>query len=115
MKHLEIYQVVVPIIAIVFLTYTLVMYRRGRSSAFEMIGWLLVWALIILIALLPDEVTGLIADALGIKSNVNAIIFLGLGILFFMQFHLFMLVRRQNVTISDLVRKLALKEKEQDE
>jgi hypothetical protein len=110
MKDLEIYQVVVPIIAIIFLAYTVIMFRRGRSSAFEMVGWMLIWGLAILLALLPDAVTNFIAKVFGIKSNINAIVFLGLGILFFLQFHLYMLVRRQNQVITDLVRKLALRD-----
>jgi len=112
MNGLEIYQIVVPVIALLFLAYTVVMYLRGRSSAFEMVSWMLIWGLAILLALLPDAVTNFIADVFGIKSNVNAIIFLGLGILFFLQFHLYMLVRRQNIIITELVRKLALRDEE---
>lgn len=112
MKGLQIYQIVVPLIALVFLVYTVTMFRRGRSSAFEMVGWMLIWGLIIVLALIPDAVTNFIAEALGIKSNINAIIFMAIGVLLFLQFHLYVLIRKQNATITELVRKLALKDDE---
>jgi hypothetical protein len=108
--NLETYQKVVPIIALLFLAYTVWMFRRGRSSAFEMVAWIGIWGLAIVLALWPDEVTGFIAEMFGIKSNINAIIFLGLGVLLFLQFRLHMTVRRQNQVITDLVRKLALRD-----
>lgn len=112
MKNIEMYQIVVPIIAAGFLFYSVVMFRRGRSSAFELVAWSLIWGLIVAVALLPDQITGFIADVFGIKSNINALVFLALGILFFLQFHLHLTVRRQNQVISDLVRKLALRSEE---
>jgi hypothetical protein len=44
---------------------------------------------------------------LGIKDNVNAIIFIGLGLLFFLIFSLSSTVDRLERQITDLVREIA--------
>lgn len=109
------YQVLVPLIAVLFLSYTIAQHLKGRNALHELIFWILFWLGIVLLALFPDQITDRLAKWLGIKSNINAIIFLALGALFFLQFRLYFLLKRQNHTITTLIREYALKEeKEKD-
>ena len=70
----------------------------------------MIWVFIIVIAIFPEATTLFIAKIFGIKSNVNAIIFFGLGILFFFQFQMYFGLKKQNNIITSLVRQIALLE-----
>lgn len=108
------YQIVVPLIALVFIYIVIHQHLKGRSSIIEAVFWSGFWIMVAAVALFPDQITFFFAHLLGIESNVNAIIFLALGILFFFQFHLFFQIKKQNRTITGLVRKVALEKEKQD-
>ncbi len=110
---MEIYQILVPLVAILFMYVSVRQYMSGRNTFFEMFSWCFIWFFIIVVAIIPDLITIYLARALGIKSNVNAIVFLSLGILFFLQYNLFLTIKRQNKTITDLVKKIALDNKKE--
>jgi hypothetical protein len=102
----------VPAIAFLFLFYTALQHVKGRNTVAELLFWVLFWTFTSLLAIFPDAITDRLAKWLGIKSNINAILFLGLGILFFIQFRLFFLLKKQNHTITELARKIALQNKD---
>ena len=105
---MEIYQILVPIIAVLFMYISIKQYMKGRNTLFETLSWCLIWLFIVAVAIVPDLITVHLARILGIKSNINAIVFLSLGVLFFLQYNLFLTIKRQNKTISDLVKKIAI-------
>lgn len=109
------YQIIVPLIAVIFLGYTVAQHIKGRNALSELIFWGIFWMFVVLLALFPDQITDRLAKWLGIKSNINALIFLALGVLFFLQFRLYFLLKRQNHTITELVRKIALKDEQKDD
>lgn len=109
---MAVYQYIVPIIALLFLLYTVAQHVKGRNTVAELLFWVVFWGFTSLLALFPDAITDRLAKWLGIKSNINAVLFLGLGILFFIQFRLFFLIKKQNHTITELARKIALQEKD---
>ena len=77
--------------------------------------WLVFWTFILLIALFPDLITDFIANILGFKSNINALIFLALGILFFMNFRLIQTINKLERKLTKLVRSKALDEADSKE
>lgn len=105
---MEVYKILVPFIAIIFLGYTLLLHIKGKNTLVELFFWILFWAFTISLAFFPDFITKNLARVLGIKSNINAILFLAIGILFFIQFRLFFILKRQNLVITELVRKIAI-------
>ena len=109
------YKIIVPIISLAFIAYSFNQYKQGKNTIFETVLWSMIWLGIAAIAIFPDFITDSIAKIFGIKSNINAIIFLGLGLLFFIQYNLFVAIKRQNKVITELVKKLALKEQEKKE
>lgn len=77
--------------------------------------WLFFWLLITLLAIAPDAVAGRIARSVGFKSTVSAAIFMVSGFLVVICFYLssrLVLLERQ---VTQLVRKIALKERENKE
>jgi len=106
--QLEIYQWLVPIIAIYFIIRTFNNYKTGKYSLRNTVIWIVFWTSIMLVALLPDTIPNSIAKGLGFKDHINAIIFVALGILFIMVFYLSTAINRIEDKLTDIIRKLAL-------
>ena len=56
----------------------------------------------------PDFFSNLIAQFFGIKSNINAIIFFCLGLIFFFQYKLFFMFKKQEEAMNKLARDKAI-------
>lgn len=111
----EIYQIIGGFGALFFLFLSIRQFLRGHIGLREIVFWSIFWLFTLLVSILPDPISNFLAQTLGIKSNLNALFFLGLGTLFFVQFRLYLTVKRQNEIISDLVRKIALKDRDEKE
>lgn len=61
-----------------------------------------------LLAMLPDAISFSIAESLGLKSNINAVIFVWLGFLFIMTYYQSSTIERLERQMTELVRKVAL-------
>ena len=113
--EIRFFQILVPIIALLYLSGLLVQYRKSRITFYELLFGTSFWLGAALLAFFPDFFSGLIAQLFDIKSNVNGIIFFCLGILFFMQFKLFFTIRKQEKALTLLTRQLALKDLQKEE
>lgn len=111
---MQLYQIIVPFVGFTMLAVSVWSYAKSRSTLFEMIFWTVFWLFIVSLALFPDSITNFIANALGVENNVNAIVFTAIGVLFFMQFNLFFIIKKQNRVITELVRKIALEQAGKD-
>ncbi len=58
--------------------------------------------------MLPDTISFSIAESLGLKSNINAVIFVWLGFLFIMTYYQSSTIERLERQMTELVRKVAL-------
>lgn len=105
---MEIYQWLVPLVALVYTTRVVLQYRRRRRLLTSTFFWILFWIAITALAIVPNEISQAIADILGFKDNVNAIIFVALGFLFSIVFYLSATVERLERQMTDLIRKVAL-------
>ncbi len=110
----EIYQWLVPLIGIFYISRTIYQYTQHRRSAFGTAIWIFFWLAIMLLAIIPNAVSNKLALLLGFKSNVTAIIFVALGLLFLFVFYLSSTVERLEGQITELVRKIALEEIEKE-
>ena len=111
----EIYQWLVPLISILFIVRTIRQYRSQKRKPMNMVIWVLFWVFIAVLAIIPNAITFKIAKILGFKSNISAIIFVALGVLYFMVYNLTLTINKLESRLTDLVRKLALEEKNNDE
>jgi hypothetical protein len=111
----RIFQWLVPLLAFVYSYSQLFRYRKGRSSLGETLLSIIALGSVGLLAIFPDEISDFIAQLFGIKSNTNAVLFAGLGFLFYFQFHLYRTQVKQRRTITELVRILAINEYEKEE
>lgn len=63
-----------------------------------------------MLAIVPHEFSTQLANLLGIKSNINAIIFVSLAFVIVLAFYLSAKIETMDRKITDLVRQLALDE-----
>ena len=82
---------------------------------FELLIGLLFAILITLLAVFPDAISNNFAKLLGIKSNINAVMFGGIILSLWLNFRLWMLIRHQDRPISSLNSKIALEEIEKED
>jgi len=100
----ELYRWIVPAVAIYFI------FRLGRQVLKKQrtlrgsVIWFTWWLAIIFMALVPDKLSQHIAELLGFESNVNAVVFVSLGILFFFTFFYSTSIDRLERQISQMVR-----------
>ena len=111
----EIYQFVVPVVGLIGILISVRQYNKGNNTLFESFLWCFLWLFISFIAIFPDATTIYLSKTIGIKDHINAIIFIGLAISFFLNFRLFIQVKKQNKLITDLVRKIALSQQQEPE
>ncbi len=69
---------------------------------------MLFWITISLLAIIPDMVSFSLAETLGFRSNINAVIFVALGFLFLMTYYHSSTIEKLEKQITELIRKIAL-------
>jgi len=109
--ELEIYQWLVPLVSLFFLIRTSLQYSRKRRTVTSTIIWLFFWIIIMVLAIIPNEIADSMARLLGFKSQPNAIIFVALGLIFLFIFYLSSSIERLEMRITELIRKQAIESK----
>ena len=105
--QLEIYQWLVPLVAGFFIIRTIRQHQKHARNIAGTIIWLAFWVSLILLAVVPDLISFRVAEMLGFKSNINAVIFIGLGFLFLIVFYLSDAQNRLERRMTELIRELA--------
>lgn len=106
--QIEIYQWLVPLVAVFFIWRIISQFRANRRLLLGTVIWVGFWVILSLLAMLPDAISFSIADSLGLKSNINAVIFVWLGFLFIMTYYQSSTIERLERQMTELVRKVAL-------
>ena len=106
----EIYQWLVPLISLFYIYRTILGVVQKRRSIPTATVWIIFWTTLIILALIPDPFTVAIQKTLGFKSNVTALIFVAMGLLFLFVFYLSTMIETLERRLTELVRRLALEE-----
>ncbi|MCB0689132.1 MAG: DUF2304 domain-containing protein [Saprospiraceae bacterium] len=105
---MEFYQWLVPIIALYYIYRIVGQFRNQKRLVSSTLVWIVFWVTCSVLAIIPDLVSDQIAKLLGFKSNVNAVIFVALGLLFVFMFYLTAIIEKMERQLSDTIRELAL-------
>jgi len=111
----EIYQLIAPLIAIYYIVTIINELRLRRKFIFSSGIWLGFWLVITVLAIAPDAVSKRIAEFFGFRSNVSAALFMVSGFLVVICFYLSSRVVQLERQVTQLVRKIALDQKEREE
>lgn len=113
--EIRVFQIIAAVVAMIFIWGVLVRYRRGKLTVKESILATMAWFIGGVFAIFPDVISRFIARMLGFESNVNAVIFLFLGVLLLMILRLYATIRDQRKALTQLTRKLAIQEFEKEQ
>lgn len=106
--ELRIFQIVVPLFSSFLIYRQMQLHQTQKSTLFETWMVVLFWVAVGLFAIFPDFFSWKLAKIFGIKDNVNAIIFFALGLVFYFQFQLYRMLKKQDDLLTELTRKSAL-------
>lgn len=113
---LQIYQWLVPLIALFFIYRVVNQFRNNKRLLYGTILWVGFWVMVSILAIKPDFISENLASSLGFKSNINAVIFVALGFLFIMTYYQSSMIDLIEKQMTELVRKIALeKQREIDD
>lgn len=107
---MEVYQFIAPAIASYYIYRIVIELRNKRKFLFSSFMWLSFWVVIAVLGVVPHEFSTQLANGLGIKSNINAIIFVALAFVIVLAFYLSAKIDNMDRKITELVRQLALDE-----
>ena len=108
LANIRLFQWLIPFVAILFILNQFLRYTRGRLNFGELIFGVVLWLSIAILALFPDQISNFIAHLFGIKSNTNAVLFFGMGALFYFQYRIYRIQVSHRREITKLTRMIAL-------
>lgn len=102
----------IQIIAILFALFALsgvALRLKDKSiNSIQFMFWGLIWAAVIIIAFVPN-ITSFISRILGIGRGIDVLIYIGMILLFYLNFRLYVKIDRIERDITKIVRKITLK------
>ena len=104
------YQIVSILIVLYFIIRTLHQYFQQGRPLVSSIIWIILWSTLGGLAILPDNLSFPLAQILGIASNINAVLFFAVGLLFIAVFQQSATISQLDRKITKLIRELAIKE-----
>jgi len=107
----HLYQIIVSLISAIMIYLGTKNYFTGKNkqTLYKLSIRIFVWGGMILITLFP-KFTNILADLVGLKGNINAVILTGFLLIFLIIFKLLSAIERLEQNISELTRKESLKE-----
>ncbi len=113
--EIRLFQLIVPAIALLFVAGIVTRYTGGRINLRELVFSVVFWLGVGIFAIFPDRISNFVAEVFGIKSNVNAVLFLGIGILLYLQFMMYAEIKENRRKLTIVTRELALRDAEKEE
>lgn len=107
----HIYQIVIIFVSAFMIFQGISNYIKGKNgqTIYKLFLRIIIWGGMSLVAMFPDTLT-LLAKTLGIIDNMNAVIITGFLLVFLMIFKLLSAIERLEQNVSEITRKDALKE-----
>lgn len=107
------YKLLVPLFSVCMIAKAASRFRRHQRTLRELVVWIIIWSGISFAALFPDFTMYWFTVLTGIKSGFYAIIFFMLVLLSYGYLTLFVKLEDTERMLTELVRKLALRELQQ--
>lgn len=100
-------QIIIALFALFALSRVYLRFKEKKLSSLSFVFWLAVWVLGVWAVLDPD-LTGKIANFLGIGRGVDAVIYASIAIIFYLIFRLYIKLEDTERHITELTKKIAL-------
>jgi len=109
---LEFYQWLIPLLAIYYSVKIVRQYVGKKRLLRSTMIWVSFWVLLSIFCITPHEISTDLANLLGFKDNINAVIFSGLGLLFLFNMFFTASIERLEKQMTEIIRKLAIENQE---
>ena len=96
-------------VVMIYLSY--VYYKRKNYSLRSFIAWLIVWLALMFFVAFPQTIYG-VMEVLQIERTADFFVMSGFAAFLVIIFYLFMIVKKNNARMEELVRKIAIMETE---
>ncbi len=106
----QVYRWIVPVVALYFITRLIRQMLKKKRSLRSTAIWFIWWTTIAVLAVVPDAVSEHLAKTLGFADNVNAVIFVSLGMLFLFTFYYSTSIERMQKQMTQMVRDQSLQD-----
>jgi len=107
---MEIIQILVVLFALFAYSRVVLRARDKAITLNEFIFWFLIWGSVIAVALIPGISIGL-ANLVGITRGTDLAIYLGIIVLFYLVFRIYIVVDGLKKDLTELVQNIALEKK----
>ncbi|MEM6397374.1 MAG: DUF2304 domain-containing protein [Bacteroidota bacterium] len=110
--EIRLFQFLIPVIGLLFVATQIARQAKGKATLGETVLVSVFWLSVSAVAIFPDRISNFFADLLGIKDNVNAVLFLGILTVLYFQFLLYNRYKSQQRQLTKLTRLIALRDAE---
>lgn len=107
---MSVIQIILPVFFVLATVKAIARYRKHDITLVMMLVWLGLWVAGIYVVLSPNS-TFYLAKILGVTRGADAVLYLGIAILFFVVFRLLVAVEKLKKEIAVLTREVSLKNK----
>jgi hypothetical protein len=107
---IELYQVIAIILGLIAILYSIIRFRDGKMSIGMLLLWILIWLIIIIISIYPND-TNYLASYTGIGRGLDFVLILGILICFYLIFKMYNKIENIEEELTDLVREIAIQNK----
>lgn len=105
---ITIIQILLIIFALFALSRVITQFRKNKITLTEFIIWDIIWLVVIVVALMP-AITSFFANIVGIKRGVDFLIYIGMTLLFYLVFRIYVKIENMEQNITKIVREAAIK------
>lgn len=102
-------RIIVSVFVIFALTRAYLQYKEHNISLTAFVFWVVLWSGILVILQWPDLIETL-SEILGVGRSIDALVYLAITFLFYLMFRSYIKIQDLEQEITQIVRKLALKE-----
>ena len=101
-------------LALAFITFAvsraLLRAKDRKISYAELVFWLGIWGVLVVVVFFP-EITSYFAKIVGIGRGIDVIIYISIGLLFYLVFRIYVKMEETESSVTTLVRELSILEK----
>ncbi len=104
---LSLIQIIVILFVVFALSRAFLRFKDKKISNMEFVFWVIVWLAVLTVVFRP-EITNVFANYLGIERGIDVVIYLGILLLFYLMFRLYVKIDVLEKNITKVVRKEAI-------
>ena len=106
--HIHLFQILFTILTIISIGIMVLRYKQHKTTMLTLILWTIVWIVLLIFAFMP-QLSDRLAHHFGIGQGVNLLFAIAIIGCFYLIFHLYDKVDKQEQNINRLVKELAIK------